>query len=176
MASQKQIINMITAIKALYPYYSKDGDAELVFNLWQGLFKDYDDDVIQPAFKMALQYCKMPPTPADVFEAMNTIAKLNAPSAQEMWDVLNKAIEDTDRYKQQLRYESNQTVRERIFGKMSNVWEELPRSLKDYVGSASELRSLADTDLSYYKSRFMREYKPAADARYLPEKNKKLTE
>ena len=50
MASQKKIVEMITAIKTIYSYYAKDCDVELLVQTWGVLLRDYKDDIVDIAF------------------------------------------------------------------------------------------------------------------------------
>lgn len=59
MASIERISEMILAIKAIYPYYSKGNDAKIVAQTWERLLKDYPDKLIDRAFYFCLQTCKM---------------------------------------------------------------------------------------------------------------------
>lgn len=50
MASKNKILEVIGAIKTIYPYYAKETNVELLVNMWQILFADYADKELEIAF------------------------------------------------------------------------------------------------------------------------------
>ena len=92
MASAKKIGEIIASIKAVYPYYAKETDVDVLAKTWMLLLKDIPDDVVRVAIIKCLQICKTPPTPADVLEQVREISTANAPTDEEMWVTLTKAV------------------------------------------------------------------------------------
>ena len=159
MASQKQIVDMIAGIKAIYSYYAKDSNIELLVKLWNGLLAEYPDEIVKVAFKKALQTCKMPPTPADIIENIESIASANEPTAEELWDKLTQTFPKVREYAHSIKY----PVYGDLIGphkRIENTFNELPDRVKRYVGSASALRDLSrysSEELKFEKARFLKE-------------------
>ena len=97
MASQKKIVEMITAIKTIYSYYAKDCDIELLVQTWGVLLRDYKDDIVDIAFYKAMQSCKVPPTPADIIERVTEMQKASEPTPESLWNELRAAIKETQK-------------------------------------------------------------------------------
>lgn len=163
MATQKKIIEMIGSVKTIYPYYAKETDVETLVKTWTLLLKDYPDKAVDVAFVKCLQICKMPPTPADVIEQLNSMLDSLETSDEELWSVYTKALR-----KIQPEVSPNGYLRCPLFGQTSDdahrriekVYEELPDVLKRYIGSKGELmrmsRDYTDDDLKYEKTRFLK--------------------
>lgn len=166
MATQNKIIEMIGAIKTIYPYYAKDTDVKLLVSTWTKLLEGYDDALVGAAFYKCLQECKMPPTPADVIEQIRELRKTQELSDEELWAVYNKALIETSRLMSQFDYTyvdatgiSQGTQARR---KVEQLWEGLPEKIKRYLASKSELMRNANEynfDLSFSsweKQRFLK--------------------
>lgn len=160
MATQKKIIEMIGAVKTIYPYYAKDTDVQTLVKTWTLLLKDYPDKAVDVAFLKCLQTCKMPPTPADVIEQLNSMADALEATDEELWSVFTKAIVKVERELSYLQYpllgETPDDAHKRILA----VFEGLPERLRYYIGSKGELmrmaRNFTDNDLKFEKQRFLK--------------------
>ena len=156
MASTKKIVEMITGIKAIYPYYAKDSDVKLLVNMWNVTLEEFTDDIVTVAYKKALQTCKMPPTPADIIENIKLIARANEPTDEELWSVLTKALRETSRQMYYINYPMPNTDHRQ---KITDVWDSLPEKLKQYIGSKGEMMRLSqydDNSLMYEKKNFLK--------------------
>lgn len=179
MASDKQIINMIATIKTIYPYYNKDGNAELVVKTWGALLNEYSDDVVRPAFKKRLQACKMPPTPADVIENINRLVQADTATPEQLWPILDKALRLTEKRLAYIGYESNPEMRKKYHNDITILWNGLPTEVQKFVGSKGELMRLAeytDKDIVYLKQQFLREVKTTSTTQVLAGSTTKLLE
>ncbi len=163
MASQKKIIEMIGSVKTIYPYYAKDTDVETLVRTWTVLLKDYPDKAVDVAFYKCLQICKMPPTPADVIEQLNSMAEALEPSDEELWSVYIKALRETDYWVYRFPFtaiqENGKSQGHNAKMKVQELWDNLPERLKQYIGSKGELIQMSrysDEDLKYEKNRFMK--------------------
>ena len=164
MASKKKIIEIIAAIKTIYSYYARETDMAVLTNTWDLLLKDYPNEVVDVAFYKCLQTCKVPPTPADVIERINDMQKANEPSPEELWNVLNNAIKETQRQIYYFRFnftdESGISQGDRARAKVDDIWHNLPEKVKVYLANKNELISLAQNavyeDLKYEKNRFIK--------------------
>lgn len=180
MASQNKIIEMIASIKTIYPYYAKETDVEVLVKTWTVLLKDYPDDVVEAAFYKCLQTCKMPPTPADVIENIESIIAVNEPSDEQLWNEYVKAIKDVEREAFYILYPKfGEDHRQNI----QNVWDNLSEKIKAYIGSQSELlrtaKTYTDEDLKFEKNRFLKampNFKIKADFLALAEKRNLMIE
>ena len=163
MASQKKIVEMITAIKTIYSYYAKDCDIELLVQTWGVLLRDYKDDVVDIAFYNAMQSCKVPPTPADIIERIKEMQKASDPTPESLWNELRAAIKETQKqmYYFRFNYIDNSGISqgERARKKVDDVWNALNEKLKSYLSSKEEMIAIArndEDDLKYEKSRFLK--------------------
>lgn len=166
MATQNKIIEMIAAVKTIYSYYAKETDVEVLVKTWSLLLKEYADDVVEIAFYKCLQTCKMPPTPADVIEQIQSMHQTLEPSDEELWTVYEKALRDTSRemanfgatYVDETGLSQGQQARRNV----EQIWEGLPEKIKLYLASKGELMRNAQewsNDLKYSsweKPRFMK--------------------
>ena len=163
MASQKKIVEMITAIKTIYSYYAKDCDIELLVQTWGVLLRDYKDDVVDIAFYNAMQSCKVPPTPADIIERVKEMQKASDPTPESLWNELRAAIKETQKqmYYFRFNYIDNSGISQgdRARKKVDDVWNALNEKLKSYLSSKEEMIAIARNDednLKYEKSRFLK--------------------
>ena len=163
MASQKKIVEMITAIKTIYSYYAKDCDIELLVQTWGVLLRDYKDDIVDIAFYNAMQSCKVPPTPADIIERIKEMQKASDPTPESLWNELRAAIKETQKqmYYFRFNYIDNSGISQgdRARKKVDDVWNALNEKLKSYLSSKEEMIAIArndEDDLKYEKSRFLK--------------------
>lgn len=169
MATTDKIIEMIGAIKTIYPYYSKDiSDNQLrtLIKTWETLLKKYPDDVVEIGFYKSLQICKMPPTPADVIEQINAIVSTFEPSDEELWGVYEKALRDTWQQMQMFSYtyidSTGISQGQQARNKVEAIWAGLPEKIKLHIASKGELMRLAreynfnDDFGTFEKQRFMK--------------------
>ena len=169
MATTDKIIEMIGAIKTIYPYYSKDISLEQMATLvktWETLLKNYPDDVVEIGFYKSLQICKMPPTPADVIEQINGIIEAYEPSNEELWGVYEKALRDTWQQMQMFGYtyidSTGISQGQQARNKVEAIWAGLPEKIKLHIASMGELMRLAreynfnDDFCTFEKQRFIK--------------------
>lgn len=163
MASQKKIVEMITAIKTIYSYYAKECDVELLVQTWGVLLRDYKDDIVDIAFYKAMQSCKVPPTPADIIERVKEMQKASDPTPESLWNELRAAIKETQKqmYYFRFNYIDNSGISQgdRARKKVDDVWNALNEKLKSYLSSKEEMIAIArndEDDLKYEKSRFLK--------------------
>lgn len=163
MASAKKIGEIIASIKAIYPYYAKDSDVDVLAKTWMLLLKDVPDDVVRVAIIKCLQICKMPPTPADVLEQVREIASVNKKSDEELWIELDKATRKAREYMYNFGHtfiESNgKSQGENARDKFQALWDSLPEEIKTYLGGKSELQRVAkydDEQMMFEKKQFIK--------------------
>ena len=160
MATTNKITEMIAAIKTIYPYYAKDSDVAILVKTWTVLLRDYPDEAVDVAFYRALQTCKMPPTPADIIEKLKALQAATEQTDEELWTELTKALRKTEAQLHYIRLplygETPDDARRRI----EDIWGSLPERLKQYIGSQSELKRMAQTysddELKFEKTRFLK--------------------
>ena len=163
MASKNKIIQMIAAIKTIYPYYAKETDVEMLVKTWTVLLKNYTDEAVEVAFYKCLQTCKMPPTPADVIERLDEMQKIDAPTDEELWNTFTKTLRAADRYVYKFDFtfvESNgKTQGQNARDSFEKLWTDLPEELKQYIGGKGELIRLSrasDEELKFERNRFFK--------------------
>lgn len=150
MATTDKIIEIIGAIKTIFPYYAKDisdTQMDILINTWETLLKNYPDDVVEIGFYKSLQICKTPPTPADVIEQINGIVEAYEPSNEELWGVYEKALRDTWRQMQNFSatYIDSTGISQgqQARNKVEAIWAGLPEKIKLHIASKGELMRLA---------------------------------
>lgn len=160
MATQKKIIEMIGSVKTIYPYYAKDTDVQILVKTWTLLLKDYPDKAVDVAFFKCLQTCKMPPTPADVIEQLNSMLEATEATDEELWSEYTKALNKVEKQLGYLQYPLFGETTADAHKRIEAVYEGLPEKLRYYIGSKGELMRMArdytDTDLKFEKQRFLK--------------------
>ncbi|MEE1137546.1 MAG: replicative helicase loader/inhibitor [Acutalibacteraceae bacterium] len=165
MASKNKIIEIIGAIKTIYPYYAKETNVELLVNTWQALFNNYDDKELETAFMLCLKTCKTPPTPADIIEQIKKTEELTEPTKEQKWNellsVIEKARDLVYKFDFTFKDENGQTQGQKARKKFVELYNTLPSDLKSFIGGQGELKRLADADdseLKYKRSEFLKSY------------------
>lgn len=164
MASKKKIIELIAAIKTIYPYYATGTERNSLVNTWELILKDYPDKAVDVAMLECLKTCKTPPTPADVIEQLNNFEQANQISDEELWNRLTDAVHETDRLMYRFNFtfveDNGLTQGQNARNKALEVWNQLPEELKSYLGGRSELLRMAknytEDDLHFEKNRFLK--------------------
>ena len=166
MASQNKIIELIGAIKTIYPYYAKETNVPLLVSTWERVLEDYDDNSVDAALMMCLKACKTPPTPADVIEHIRTMRNALEPSDEELWGVYVNALHDANEqiYRFSFTYvdESGISQGKKARQKVGELFDALPGKIRSYIGTVSEFIRLAQTwgaDMNfgdYEKPRFLK--------------------
>lgn len=160
MATQKKIIEMIGSVKTIYPYYAKDTDVQILVKTWTLLLKDYPDKAVDVAFFKCLQTCKMPPTPADVIEQLNSMLEATEATDEELWSIYTQSLNKVERQLGYLQYPLFGETPADAHKRIEAVYEGLPERLRLYIGSKGELMRMArdytDNDLKFEKQRFLK--------------------
>lgn len=164
MASKTKIAEIIATIKSIYPYYAKDSNIEITARVWELTLKDIPDNIVEVAFLKCIQTCKMPPTPADVFEKISAMAELTKETDEELWHIYTTALNQTGNQMYYFRFtfveKNGKTQGENARARVNNIWNGLPERLKQYIGSEGELmrmaRNYTDEELKFEKTRFLK--------------------
>ena len=122
--------------------------------------RDYPDKAVDVAFVKCLQTCKMPPTPADVIEQLNSMADALEPTDEELWSVLMRAVNKVTSELSYLQYPLLGETPDDAHKRIEKIYNGLPERVRQYVGSKGELmniaRSYSDNDLKFEKTRFLK--------------------
>lgn len=164
MASQKKIVEMIMIIKTVYPYYAKDTNAEMLVKTWTALLKEYPDEVFERAMKIALQRCKVPPTPADVIEIVKEARRSTEQTDQELWAIYHEALRKVLRHVNCFHYNyidhTGISQGEQARRAVTTIWNGLPEKIRTYLATESELirraRDLNFEEISFEQNRFFK--------------------
>lgn len=163
--TKKETIAIMALLKASYPRYYSDMDAEdieNVINLWYTMLKDYDGKIVGQAVKSVIATNKYPPTVAEVLEKIKLITGKEEMTEMEAWSYISKAV-------------SNSTYH------ALEEWEKLPEQLQKAV-SPDLLRSWAmiegDDVQTIIQSNFLKTFraneKRRKDIESLPSSAKEL--
>jgi hypothetical protein len=143
MATINKVTDVIAAIKTIYPYYAKEASVEVLATTWATLLQPYDDKVVDAALYKCLQICKMPPTPADIIEQINSSRRANEPSNEELWWTYQRALVDVADQVSRFNYtfvdSSGISQGEKARRKVEEIWQGLPEKVKGYLASKGEL-------------------------------------
>lgn len=164
MASQDKIVEMIFAVKVIYPYYAKETDVATLVRTWGVMVKDIPDDVFEAAFYQALRVCKMPPTPADILEQVKSMERSMEPSGEELWDVFVRALEETMRLSHRFGFtyvdHTGLSQGEQARRAFDRLWDRMPDQIKRYCATKGEMlriaREVRDEGTKYEKARFLK--------------------
>lgn len=159
--TKKSVVEMITRIKAVYPYTFKNATQEelkLAVDTWQEALSDYPEDLVQYAFKEAIKVCKMPPTIADVIEQIERVQGARDKSDGELWNeylnLIYLAKDLTGRF-HYAAIENGKTQGERAREEVQAAFEGADERIKDFIGSVGNLVDVCKTDdLRQEKERF----------------------
>lgn len=166
MASKKKITEMLAAIKTVYPYYAKEsGEIELLVNTWQMLLSEYSDQEVEQAFTKCLKKCKMPPTPADIVEQIESKEKTTPEEALDLWseyvNALRKAEELTYYFPFTFVESNGKTQGENARDELKALFDNLSYPVKKYIGSVGMLTEKGKRfdfeELKYEKPGFLRD-------------------
>lgn len=163
MASKKQIANTITAIKAIFSYYIKEGEYDVVASLWDKLLKPYTDEQVGNALYCCMQECKYPPTPADIIERIKKAERATLPSPTKSWAKLASVLYDVEELQYDFRFtfqeDDGVTQGDKAKAKCMKLWEKLPHDIREYVGSYGELLKMSrldENELKFERARFLK--------------------
>ncbi len=159
--TKKSVVEMITRIKAVYPYTFKNAtqeELELAVDTWQEALSDYPEDLVQYAFKEAIKACKMPPTIADVIEQIEKVQGARDKSDGELWteylNLIYLAKDLAGRFHYTAK-EEGKTQGERAREELQAAFEGADERIKDFIGSVGNLIDVCKTDdLRQEKERF----------------------
>ena len=165
MASRNKVIQMLGAIKTIYSYYAKDVDISLLVETWQRILSEYTDQEVETAFENCLKRCKVPPTPADVIEQIESRNIPKAELSSELWleyvEALKKAEDLTYYFPFTFVEPNGKTQGENAREELQRVFDGLSHQLKVYIGSVGMLiekgKRFDFDDLKYEKPNFERE-------------------
>lgn len=163
MASRQKITDMIGVIRAIYPYYAKDGLISITAKTWEVVLAKYTDKEVGVAFELCLQTCKMPPTPADIIEKINAVNKALSPTGEELWkrlvETLKECAELYDRFGFTAIEKNGLSQGKNARNKTEKIWDNLPSELKEYCGGYGEMMRMAnnfDPSDTFERNRFLK--------------------
>lgn len=155
MASKQAIVGVLATIKTAFPY-TKEVDEKLQARLWMRMFETVDDGMLGQAVFKALKENNTPPAIADVFEQIEKIKDANRETPEELWQILRGTFKDVDRLHYQSQFSDGAEKREEL----KALYESLPEEIKTYLGSVSELVSLAkrryEDDIKFDRKNFIK--------------------
>lgn len=159
--TKKSVVEMITRIKAVYPYTFKNAtqeELELAVDTWQKVLSGYSEELVKYAFKEAIKACKMPPTIADVIEQIEKVQGARDKSDGELWNeylnLIYLAKDLTGRFHYTAK-EEGKTQGERAVEELQAAFEVADERIKDFIGSVGNLIDVCKTDdLRQEKERF----------------------
>ena len=101
MATSKQIDLCLASLAVSYPVYAKQQtDPALARQIYHRVLSDVDGDLLESATMQWLSTAKpFHPTPGELRELCYTLIKSDAPSAEEAWGIVKKAIRQFGSYR-----------------------------------------------------------------------------
>lgn len=164
MATEKKVIEMLLFIKNTYGQYTREMNVDALIDTWMLLLKDYPDKAVEVAFLKCLGYCEKPPLPAHIIKELNSMLESLEPSDEELWSQYTRALNKTEKEVYYFRFnaieENGRTQGDNAKMRVQVLWDNLPQTLKQYIGSKGELirvaRDYTDEDLKFEKNRFLK--------------------
>ena len=149
-----KIAEYLGIIKSLYPYAYKEMteiEFEKAVKLWAELLGDYNEKLVDCAFKEVLKIAKVPPVPADIIEVIGKLETINEPTDAALWDECASLIyELQDKFYCAFHFGHN-PVEEK---KYKAAWDNANEIVKEFLGTASNAVSINTETLDFEKSRF----------------------
>lgn len=170
MASDQKIIEILAMIRTIYPYYAKEkegDDVKLIGKSWKLILSEYSDSEVERAFEKCLKRCKVPPTPADIVEEIESVKKITPEEAGELWieyvSALRKAEELTYYFPFTFVEQNGKTQGENAREELKQLFNNLSYPLKKYIGSVAMLTEKGMRfdfgELKFEKPGFIKEIK-----------------
>lgn len=168
--TQKEMAALLAINKCNYPYaYEKmtKEEREILLDTWLKLFGKYEAAFIRHAFERALEVCKMPVTPADIFDQIGKLKSAIGQSLDELWqifiDAANQAEILSRDFKWTLVEANGLTQGQNAKIKAQVLFDGLPGEIKTYCGNVRRLIDYGgisdDKLLQFIKPEFMRRIK-----------------
>lgn len=163
--TEKDILEMITIIKANYFYAYKDiskTEMQAMARTWFIILGKEPKELVMAGFYKALEHCKMPPTIADIKSEINAIYDATRDSDTELWAKLHNALNYCRArvYKFQFNVilENGKTQGQQAREETKECYNSLPEEIKTYLGSYSEFIALANNNENdeFEKGRFLK--------------------
>lgn len=148
MAQFETIAEMVMAMKSVYPHYLKNADVKATATSWAFLFADTPDEEFRSAFVRCLKRCTFPPTPADVESEIKRNNMASVDTATE-WAHLIDLCGVVNDMREEFAYTfpvsegSTETQGDAARKKARRLYDQLPRCLRDYLGSYSGMMQFA---------------------------------
>ena len=162
--TKKDVIGMLAVVKSNYFYAFKDmGQAETktLIDTWHTILGKEPKEIVMTAFYRAIEYCKMPPTIADIRENIDKIYGATTKSDQDLWNELRIAMRQGGDlisqygYTRKLNDHISQGEQARL--DFHKLYDNLDEHIKEYLGGEYEFSSLCKTDSAEFeKGRFFK--------------------
>lgn len=170
MIIEKDIFELLLINQTTFPFAYKDMSSEernVLVGIWHRVFKGHQKQIVFHAFENALKVCKMPVTPADVFEQIGKLEKATQESDEELWDIFvstSKQISDlSDSFEFTYIDYTGISQGEQARNKAVKLFAELHPIVKEFCGSiASTIAYGARADdelLQFIKPQFLKQIK-----------------
>ena len=168
MVSDQKIIEILGTIRTLYPFYAKDkenGDVKIMGRAWRMALSEYSDTEIEQAFTKCLKKCKMPPTPADVIEEIESREQITEEDASAYWfeyvSACRKASELTYYFPFTFVEANGKSQGENARDELLTFFNSLSYPVKRYIGSYGILiekgMNYDSNEFKYEKPGFIKE-------------------
>lgn len=166
--TQKEVAEMLAKVKTVYSYAYRDmtkEDKEALLDTWYMLFRDYEKSLVFHAFASALHVCKMPITPADIFEQILKIENTAQKGEEELWDEFMVAARKAEDIAYHFRFTAilpgdSITQGERARLQADEFFKELPEEIKEFCNSFAQLATFGavscDELTQFVRPNFMR--------------------
>lgn len=159
-----KITEIIALIKSTWGYWGRDVSPQVLAQTWWALLKDFPDDVVEVALYKTMQESEQPPVPATIIKNIKALVKSTEPTDEELWNEYTKALRETERLIYYFRFnaiEANgKTQGDNARAKVTQIWENLPEKIRQYVGGKGEFIRLAreynSDELKFEKARFLK--------------------
>lgn len=157
---KKTVVRIIAEIKANYRYTyrdMKDEELRILTERWYDCLKEFTDEQVEQAFRVALCKCSVPPTLADIIGIISRQEGLTEPRDMELWQTLIHAVGETCQTSWSER-KGFQALWEIRGSGAKEIYIRLPIILREYCdfNSFCDMGGMTGEELRYERARFLK--------------------
>lgn len=164
--TKQYVAGLIALLKSEYPREFREMTEKQFaakIEMWHNSLEKYPKEVVDAAFRRALETSTYPPALANILGNVKEIQKALEPTDTEFWEMLLTATRRATERVRSFHYtfvEANGlTQGQNARNEFKAIWAEMPQVLKDYCGNENGLISLTrlgNEELAFEKGRFLK--------------------
>lgn len=164
--TKQYVAGLIALLKSEYPREFRDMTEKQFaakIEMWHNSLAIYPKEVVEVAFKRAIETSTYPPTLASIMGNVKQIHTALEPTDAEMWEKLLTASRKATGCVRSFNYtfveKNGLTQGQNARNEFKAIWQEMPQLLKDYCGNENgliALTRLTHEELAFEKGRFLK--------------------